>query len=126
MKVEALGGAVAEERLFLVEPIEEPLQILKGVLLPAAAELGVVPGNENFEVERLDALLVLFLNLDVVDSDGFVKLGGVVTRVEPAEDFAHLAVEAISWYFVAGGDVMLAVGGVLLLVLWEGVEQLED
>jgi len=116
---------VADEGFLLIQPIKQPLQVLERVLLPAAAELGVVLGDQDLEIEGFQTLLVLLLDLDIVYNQRFVEFFGVDARVESPEDFAELAVEAVARYLLAGLEVELSVFEVLELDLGEGVEHLE-
>lgn len=81
--------------LFLIESIKQPLQILLGILLAIGSELGVVFGDEEFEVVGADGGLVLLDYLLGVYYACAGVLLGVLAAVEADVDLGDLAIEAL-------------------------------
>lgn len=115
---------MSDEGFFLIKSIEQPLEVLKSILLSTAAKLLVIFGNHDFEIIRSDAFLVLFLSLYLVDNQVFDFLLGVLSSIKANKDLSSLAVEAISWYLFTRADVMFAHLEVLVSVLSQTIQHL--
>lgn len=101
LKREILRNGFSILGFLFVQSIEEPLQILEGILLMATGKLGMGVCNQEFKIKWFDCLLVLFYVLLFIDNLGSLLSLRVFARVESPENFANLAVKTVGGYPLA-------------------------